>query len=196
MLFMMLFSHINNVYRYLFPSLVLFILGASQIVNFLDFKKPAVKIFFILYTLYFILSSFFSFPFDLSYTNEFTGIPPQGYKYLSDSEVDWGQDLERLGKWLKDNREEEQTITLSYLGTAEPAFYGIKYRPLQFDSLSHLSGIVAISVGNLTLGDWQWRSQPDYKLGILKAPLDFLRIRKPEAIIGKSIFIYKFPDNI
>jgi len=133
-----------------------------------------------------------SFPYDLSYTNEATGIPPQGYKYLSDSEVDWGQDLERLAIWLKNNKLEKETITLSYLGTADPLFYGIKYKPMQFEDLDKLKGLVAISVGNLTLGDWQITSTVNYQLGFTRAPLDGLRSQKPEALIGKSIFVYKF----
>lgn len=187
---LMLFSHINNVYRYLLPSLILFILGTSQIINLVNKKYLTIIIIFLVY---FLLTSFFSFPYDLSYTNEFTGVPPKGYKYLSDSEVDWGQDLERLAKWLRGNNLNNQTITLSYLGTADPAYYGIKYQRLGFEDLSTLKGIVVISIGNLTLGDWQARSSEDYKMGFIKtAPLDSLRNKQPIAVVGKSIFVYKF----
>ena len=187
---LMLFSHINNVYRYLFPSLILFILGTSQIVNLVSKKYLTVIIILLSYL---FLTSYFSFPYDLSYTNELTGIPTAGYKYLSDSEIDWGQDLGRLAKWLKNNNLNNQTITLSYLGTADPEYYGIKYQPLRFEDLSTLKGIVAISVGNLTLGDWQVKASEGYKLGFIKtAPLDTLRNRQPTAVIGKSIFVYNF----
>jgi 4-amino-4-deoxy-L-arabinose transferase-like glycosyltransferase len=187
---LMLFSHINNVYRYLFPSLILFILGTSQIVNLASKKYLTVIIILLSYL---FLTSYFSFPYDLSYTNELTGIPTAGYKYLSDSEIDWGQDLERLAKWLRGNNLNNQTITLSYLGTADPEYYGIKYQRLRFDDLSTLKGIVVISVGNLTLGDWQVKTSEGYKLGFIKtAPLDILRNRQPTAVIGKSIFVYNF----
>ncbi|MCJ7739770.1 glycosyltransferase family 39 protein [Candidatus Microgenomates bacterium] len=194
---MMFFSHINNVFRYLFPTYVLWILGASQVIFMKTKPKEAIMEKFRLrgfaaLFIYLFLTSFFSFPYDLSYTNELTGIPPKGYKYLSDSEVDWGQDLGRLGKWLKENSLDKETITLSYLGTADPQYYGIKYQPLRYDMLDSLRGIVAVSVGNLTLGDWQVTGTSDYKLGLVKAPLDFLRAKKPEAVVGKSIFVYKF----
>jgi len=195
MFMLMLFSHINNVYRYLFPSLIFFILGASQIVNYINLNILINKLFFFFVICYLSLTSYFSFPLDLSYTNELTGIPPKGYRYLSDSEVDWGQDLERLAIWLKQNKLDKETVTLSYLGTADPQYYGINSKPLQFDSLDKLSGIVVISVGNLTLGDWQWTSQPEYKARLTTAPLDFLRNRKPDAVIGKSIFVFKFDSN-
>ena len=229
---MMLFSHINNVFRYLFPTYILWILGASVYFflgekyrdngiakhgkifadRFLSesdrayggknvssrassgarkFYQQAIPILSLL-IIYLFLTSLFSFPYDLSYTNELTGIPPKGYKYLSDSEVDWGQDLGRFGKWLKENSLDKETITLSYLGTADPQYYGIKYQPLRFDMLDSLKGIVAVSAGNLALADWQVTGTSDYKLGIVKAPLDFLRAKKPEAVVGKSIFVYKF----
>ncbi len=189
LLCMMFFSHINNVFRYLFPTYVLWILGASQIIFVA--AKPKEAIFAALFV-YLFLTSFFSFPYDLSYTNELTGIPPYGYKYLSDSEIDWGQDLGRLGKWLKENSLDKETITLSYLGTADPEYYSIKYQPLHYDMLNSLKGTVAISAGNLALSDWQVTGTADYKLGLVKAPLDFLRAKKPEAVIGKSIFVYEF----
>ncbi len=196
---LMLFSHINNVYRYLFPSLILFIMGSSQIATTLPKTGSrtgnARRILIFLLVFYLFLTSLFSFPYDLSYTNELTGIPPAGYKYLSDSEIDWGQDLGRLAKWLRENNLINETITLSYLGTADPEFYGIKYKPLRFEELDKLQGMVVISVGNLTLGDWMVRGSDYYKLGFIKtAPLDILRNRKPEAVIGKSIFVYRFLD--
>lgn len=183
MLFMMFSSHINNVFRYLLPTYILFMLGASRVIDMNKLLSFAL-------VGYLLLTSVFSFPYDLSYTNEFTGIPPQGHKFLSDSEVDWGQDLERLALWLKKNNLQNQTITLSYLGTADPSYYGIKYKTLKFNDLKNLSGIVAISVGNLTLGDWQTTSTFEYKIKSTSAPLDFLRAKNPDAIIGKSIFVY------
>lgn len=195
MFMLMLFSHINNVYRYLFPSLIFFILGCSQIIELINYKKFVNKLFLFFVICYLLFASFFSFPLDLSYTNELTGIPPKGYKYLSDSEIDWGQDLKRLASWMKNNKQTTnnmEQITLSYLGTADPEYYGIKYKPLQFEELNKLSGIVVISAGNLTLGDWQWTSRPEYKAELIRAPLDFLRAKKPETTIGKSIFVYKF----
>jgi len=192
LLFMMLFSHINNVFRYLFPAYVFLILGSSQAISFFNLKKPIIVFSGVILLGYMITTSFFSFPHDLSYTNEFTGIPPKGYKHLSDSEVDWGQDLGRLAKFLKEKNLNKEPILLSYLGTADPLYYGIKYKPLQFEDLEKLKGIVVISVGNLTLGDWQFRASPEYKTGSIKAPLDDLRKKEPLAIIGKSIFVYDF----
>lgn len=193
MFFLMLTSHINNVFRYLFPSYSLFLLSVGQLIG-LTKMRLRTKLIGLIGLLYYIATSLLSFPYDLSYTNEITGIPPKGYRYLSDSEVDWGQDLSRLAEWLKKNDLADKKITLSYLGTADPAYYGIKYKPLRFDDLNNLSGIVAISVGNLTLGDWQWTSRWQYQLKLVSAPLDDLRNSKPYATIAKSIFVYRFGE--
>lgn len=202
MICMMVFSHINNTFRYLFPSYAFFILGASGIASdrirnhelgIREKWKNSPQTFFIISCFcYLSITSLFSFPYDLSYTNELTGIPPQGHKYLSDSEIDWGQDLKRLAAWLREHNLQNETITLSYLGTADPAWYGIRYKPLLFSDLDALQGILAISVGNLTLGDWQVTSIKEYTEGRISAPLDELRKRKPDAVIGKSIFVFRF----
>lgn len=192
MLFMMFFSHINNTFRYLLPAYILFIFGTSQIINLINLKKLKIQIFIIVVFSSLLLTSLFSFPYDLSYTNELTGIPPQGYKFLSDSEVDWGQDLKRLADWLKMQKLIDKEITLSIVTTADPASYGIRYKPLRFDDLDKLQGLVVLSAANLMLGDHTVTSTPEYKLGMIRAPLDALREKLPEAVIGKSIFVYKF----
>lgn len=191
MLFMMFFSHINNTFRYLLPAYILFIIGTSQIINLINLRKLKIQIFIIVVFSSLLLTSLFSFPYDLSYTNELTGIPPQGYKFLSDSEVDWGQDVARLAIWLKKENLIDTEITSTLLTTADPSYYGIKHKPLTFENLTSVKGIVAISASNLKLGDWMITSSTDYKLGMVKAPLDSLRQKKPDAIIGKSIFVYK-----
>ena len=65
-------------------------------------------------------------PHQLAYFNESIGGPEQGYRYLSDSNLDWGQDLKGLKAYIE--REKLPIIYLSYFGTAPPAYYGIRYQ--------------------------------------------------------------------
>ena len=82
----------------------------------------------------------------LSYFNELAGGPTRGWKFLSDSNVDWGQDLPRLHDWLAAHGGAGQTINLAYFGTADPHDYGIHYADLlQNEPLVH-PGYLAISV--------------------------------------------------
>lgn len=62
----------------------------------------------------------------LSYVNVFGGGSRNGWRHLVDSNVDWGQDLIRLKRWMDRNQVPE--IDLAYFGTGDPAAYGIACR--------------------------------------------------------------------
>lgn len=61
----------------------------------------------------------------LSYFNFLAGGPAGGARFLLDSNLDWGQDLPRLKRFM--DREGIPTVYLAYFGTADPAAYGIDY---------------------------------------------------------------------
>ncbi|MBZ5637751.1 MAG: glycosyltransferase family 39 protein [Acidobacteriia bacterium] len=62
----------------------------------------------------------------LSYFNAFAGGARGGFRYLVDSNIDWGQDLPALEAWLDAHGHE--SVDLAYFGTADPKAYGIRYR--------------------------------------------------------------------
>jgi len=133
-------------------------------------------------------------PHQLAYFNEFVGGPGQGYRYLSDSNLDWGQDLKGLKGYIE--KENLATIYLSYFGTAPPSYYGIRYQyvpgasPLEWpppaDKVPATASrkILAISV---------------YNLQDVSSPYDplfrWLWMRQAVAKIGYSIFIYDLTDD-
>jgi hypothetical protein len=57
----------------------------------------------------------------LAYFNELAGGPVNGYEYVVDSNVDWGQDLKRLNLWLEKNKIDK--IYLDYFGGSDRYFY-------------------------------------------------------------------------
>jgi 4-amino-4-deoxy-L-arabinose transferase-like glycosyltransferase len=128
-------------------------------------------------------------PHQLAYFNEFVGGPERGYRYLSDSNLDWGQDLKGLRAYMA--KENLPIIYLSYFGTAPPAYYGIRYQfvpgtwplvlPPPVDKVPAAAPrkILAISVYNL-----QDVSTAYYPL------FRWLLNRQPVAKIGYSIFLY------
>jgi hypothetical protein len=61
----------------------------------------------------------------LSYFNVLAGGSEGGWRYLLDSNIDWGQDLPRLKKWMDSNG--VQDVYLAYFGTADPLAYGIRF---------------------------------------------------------------------
>jgi hypothetical protein len=128
-------------------------------------------------------------PHQLAYFNEFVGGPAQGYRYLGDSNLDWGQDLKGVKAYME--KENLPIMYLSYHGTAPPSYYGIRYQyvpgawPLEWppptDRVPAMAArkILAISVYNL-----QDVAFPDYPL------FRWLWLRQPIAKIGYSIFVY------
>lgn len=135
------------------------------------------------------------FPHYLTFFNEIAGGPQNGYKVLVDSNLDWGQELIGLRKYME--QENIPSVKLSYHGTADPTAYGIVYEPLpsypynQWTSdavpdslLNPPSGVYAISANNLQ--GLRFQNHDLYAT---------FRQRKPDAVLGHSIFIYRINSN-
>jgi hypothetical protein len=73
----------------------------------------------------FAADSLAAYPHYLAY---FNGLVPrgEGYQHLVDSNLDWGQDLPGLAKWLAANSQDEEPVYLSYFGTGRPGHYCIE----------------------------------------------------------------------
>jgi len=61
------------------------------------------------------------YPQYLAYFNELIGGPRHGHEWLADSNLDWGQDLIRLGRYARQHPAE--SIKLAYFGSARPTRY-------------------------------------------------------------------------
>jgi len=128
---------------------------------------------------WYIITGVVIHPHYLSYFNEFVGGSSNGYKYFLDSNVDWGQDLNGLKKWMDKNHVSE--IGLSYFGNDIPQMRGINARGIPCE---HTPGLHAISINNL------------YGLIFTGQPKDcyeWLRDITPTDRIGNSIFVYNIP---
>lgn len=126
-------------------------------------------------------------PHYLAFFNQFTGGPRNGHKYLVDSNLDWGQDLKGLKRWM--DKRAVRHVSLSYFGTADPAYYKIDCTYLPggpfFDENlvgdPRLPGFVAVSVTNLR-GVYFPESARNFYKPLLNM--------KPAAVIGYSIYVY------
>ncbi len=128
-------------------------------------------------------------PHQLAYFNEFGGGPDHGYRYLGDSNLDWGQDLKGVKAYME--KENLPIIYFSYHGTAPPSHYGIRYQyvpgawPLEWPPPADKvpadadRKILAISAYNLQ-DIWT----PDNPL------FHWLGMRQPVTKIGYSIFVF------
>ncbi|MBL0059204.1 MAG: glycosyltransferase family 39 protein [Elusimicrobia bacterium] len=67
-------------------------------------------------------------PNQTAFFNFLAGGPSQGYRWLADSDQDWGQSLPELHRYLE--KEGNPGIILCYSGPADPEAYGILYQDL------------------------------------------------------------------
>ncbi len=131
-----------------------------------------------------------SFPNYLSYYNESVGGSKNGYRFIVDSNYDWGQDLKRLAQFV--TVYEIDHIALDYFGGGSPAYYLGPRVEGWWSARGAPHGYFAISAsfregafGALSPGFENARKEEDSYL--------WLRRYKPVARAGDSIFIYYLP---
>jgi hypothetical protein len=129
-------------------------------------------------------------PHYLSYFNTLAGGSAQGYRWLVDSNVDWGQDLLRLRQYQDANH--VGRIHLAYFGRVAPEIYGIDYEMLPADIVP---GVYVISATYLMgrpyylydHGTLYWVPQNAYA--------KFQKLL-PTARVGLSLFVFDLRENI
>ena len=134
-------------------------------------------------------------PHQIAYFNELVGGPEGGHRYLSDSNLDWGQDLKGLKAFMA--KEGLPIIYLAYFGSAQPAYYGIRYQyvpgtwPLAWPPPPDTvpadlpRKVLAISVFNL-------QEVVTYHAQLFA----WLRALRPVARVGYSIQIYDLTGDV
>jgi hypothetical protein len=132
-----------------------------------------------------------SYPDYLAYFNE-TVSARNRHTILVDSNLDWGQDLKGLKRWMDENAIKK--IQLAYFGTADPVYYGIdalykagtwstvfsKQASQASDHDREEPKYIAISATHLA-GLYFWPSNPYEKY----------QFREPVAVLGGSIFVFR-----
>jgi len=112
--------------RHLLPlyPLVLLVAGSVVAAAFAVHRKLLVAAIIALFLVQ-IAEVVAVYPHCLAFFNRFVGGPKNGYKYLADSNIDWGQDLKNLKKWMDANG--VKRINLGYSGFPDPASYGFRH---------------------------------------------------------------------
>jgi hypothetical protein len=124
-------GNLNIGLRHILPTFPFwYILVSILVKKFLEraksFKYQNLYYFiFALLLTWYLVSSLKTFPYYLSYFNELAGGTWQGYKYVVDSNYDWGQDLKRLKNWLENTSEGQkiETFYIDYFGGADVSYY-------------------------------------------------------------------------
>lgn len=131
------------------------------------------------------------FPHYEAYFNEVAGGPVGGSRILSDSNIDWGQDLIALRALMDEYQIDE--VNLAYFGTALPEAYGIVYRPLP-SFLRFLAGSEVNAFNPYTPEPgWYAISITSLRQGMVYQNNDiyaYFRDKEPVARAGYSINLY------
>jgi hypothetical protein len=117
----------------------------------------------------------------LAFFNELAGGPGSGPEYLVDSNIDWGQDVKKLGLWL-DAHQGNRRARVFYFGNAQMRYYGID--EMGFPGPLDQKGwdeIDEYCVANVT---------PLEGVYVPLSALAPLRLREPVAKIGWSMYVY------
>jgi Dolichyl-phosphate-mannose-protein mannosyltransferase len=116
-----------------------------------------------------LTTSFLAHPDYLAYFNEIAGRHPE--RILVDSDLDWGQDLNRLSKKLKELGIKK--VAIAYFGEADLDQFGLpEFEPLLPNQKAN--GWVAASITNI-------KKYPGYS---------WLERYQPVMIVGKTIWLY------
>lgn len=197
-------SALNIGYRHVLPALpYLLVLVSGLAAQQLDWSVrvgkspagiPAGRWLAIFGCMVLLATTLWIHPHYLSFFNQLAGGPQNGYKVLVDSNLDWGQDMIRLRRWMADN--EVAAVNLGWFGTADPDHYGIQYTALPglgreefflrwwdvpFDRSAPEPGVYAISASNLQEMPLRVEEKTVYA---------WFRNRQPDDRIGYSILIY------
>ncbi len=183
-------GNLNIGLRHILPTFpftyVLVSLGLISVIKKIKrpvFKKTGILTIALLLSWY-IFSSLSSYPYYLSYFNEIASGSNNGYKYVVDSNYDWGQDLKRLAQWLEEKGVKK--IKVDYFGGGD-LNYSLGDKWERFNPLEGpQKGWLAISVTLLQGG--RGNPTPDFNQPALY--YKWLDNYEPIARAGKSIFIY------
>jgi hypothetical protein len=171
--------------RYILPAIPLLLLFAGQVGRWLDWSKYRLRALLVVAAAIVLPFSARFHPQHLAYFNELAGGPLGGRAHLLDSNLDWGQDLHALKRYLDDHPVHD--LGLAYFGMFQPAELGIKYH---LPPREPTAGWYAISA-NLLYGRPYNVCGPDgtYRSADLNE-FRWLREFEPVARVGVSIDLF------
>lgn len=189
-------GRLNIGFRHLFPILpFVYILTTKNIFEFLKRREGAQAKFpysfsALLLLVFLILGTIYAYPSYMSYFNQAADGPKKGYKLVTDSNADWGQDLKRLKIFLSEHPEINK-IRVDYFGMANLDYYlNGKYEKWWAAKRPIEASWYAISVEFMQESIYD-RSKPDSET------YRWLQNKKPFSQVGTSILVYNItPEDL
>lgn len=131
-----------------------------------------------------LYSSFSSSPEYLSYFNFLASSHPE--QVLVGSDLDWGQDIDALSRWCKENNVHRMSV--AYFGSADLTRHGLPHVS-DLPPFERREGIIAISLTRMQMGIAENGTIPSAGSNGYR----WLDQYRPIARVGASILIYSIP---
>jgi tetratricopeptide (TPR) repeat protein len=124
----------------------------------------------------------------LAYFNVPSGGPAHGHRLLLDSNLDWGQDLIELRRYM--DGEKIAAVDLAYAGRVDPAVYGIHYGNLGLQPATQRHAVIS---ANLLWGRIYFINGADFWPSNRHMFQSFQTL-KPKAVLGHTLYVYDTSD--
>jgi hypothetical protein len=171
--------------RYILPAYPLLFVYVAGLVHAPIMRRPRMPLIVLALAFAFAAGSVRAHPHYLPYFNMLAGGPDNGIEWLDDSNVDWGQDLPLLARYLEENGITDAVV--APMTWYDPALYGVQGRvvgPADIIALltdrSPPAGVYVASAHLLTRA----RFDP-------ATPVDPLSDLEPVAVLGHSIWVFE-----
>jgi predicted membrane-bound dolichyl-phosphate-mannose-protein mannosyltransferase len=159
--------HILPVYPFLFITIAVILTRSS-----LGHVASLVLVFLL------AIESLSSHPNQLAFFNVLAGGSSNGPRWLSDSNIDWGQDLKKLKTYM--DRNSIPSVCLHYFGSGDPSYYSVKRQDFSQYPAPANCMLAAASVTALHFED---------------SKLKPLLACEPKERIGYSIYLYELRNG-
>jgi len=190
------FSNLNIGYRHLLPILPFLFIFIARMANG-EWRMAAhgasrvtfdvLRITFYALLLWLIFGAACIFPHYLAYFNELAGGPDAGYRYLADSNTDWGQAYKDLARFQQERG--LGPVRLSAFIFYDPAIYGVEYEPLT--PMQGDTPAIFPSRFNPPPGDYVISATTMDGIPLVDPEMyNWFRKREPDARIGHVLFYY------
>ncbi|MEM5831175.1 MAG: glycosyltransferase family 39 protein [Candidatus Aenigmatarchaeota archaeon] len=170
------FVNINIGIRYILPCLPFLFVLLGRLSKI---KYEKIKLIIVFLFVWLVIEIILSFPNYISYFNEFVGGSKNGYLFLSDSNLDWGQDIYKLGELSK----KIDLVCGNLFGGITPNLKCLHIDCLDINKdklANYKEKYLAVSVFYFTVEE----------------RCEFLKNYKPDIIVGNSIFVYNISKII
>ena len=178
--------------RYVLPAFPFVFISASRVARSLLLQHWSIAAVAGAGIAWSVASSIWIYPHSLSYFNESIGGPANGEFHLIDSNIDWGQDLFFLKRWLDDHPEARPLGIAYFPSVIPPELAGIPRRWPRMDPRSPgLTDTIVDGVGP----EPGWYAISVNELHVRRRSYAYFLEFQPVARAGYSIVIYHITSD-